>query len=282
MTFIEEIVRADIVSKQEREILSSWETYTNEARWGWKLIHEDVQNLASGSKVLEVGSGSNILAAQVASTGMVVTAIEPSGQGFSIMNILGERVCQYAIHHGVVFEIRNISGEDFIEFEKFDYAYSINVMEHVSEKEKVLDNVLASLKVNATYHFICPNYGFPFEPHFNVPTFLNKYLTDSLLRNYAINRSELSDAAELWNSLNWITVRKLRKWAKGRPNVSMELSKNALNAYILRSASDGVFQDRHPRLTQFAKLVEPVLLTIAKVFPARISPFIDVKITKTN
>jgi hypothetical protein len=155
-------------------------------------------------------------------------------------------------------------------------------MEHVSDIEKVLDNVLAAMKISATYHFVCPNYGFPFEPHFNVPTFLNKRLTDSLLRKFAISRSDIPDAAELWNSLNWITVHKLRKWAKNKPNVSVELSNNALNAYILRAASDGVFQDRHPRLTQFSKLMEPVLLAIAKFLPERMSPFIDIKITKIS
>lgn len=282
MTFIEKIVLADVVGQHELDILPSWETYTNEARWGWNLIHEDVQNLAIKSKILEVGSGPNILAAQVASMGMNVTAIEPSGQGFSFMSLFGRRVSEYAMDHSVVFKTLSIAGEDFIELEKFDYVYSINVMEHVSDVEKVLDNVLTALKLNATYHFVCPNYGFPFEPHFNVPTFLNKRLTDTLLRKFAIARSDTPDAVELWSSLNWITVHKLRKWAKNKLNVSVELSNNALKAYILRAASDGLFQDRHPRLTQFSKLMEPVLLAIAKFLPRRISPFIDIKITKIS
>lgn len=280
MTFIEEIASAELIGKQESEFLSSWITYTNEAHWGWSLIESDVRKLAKESKILELGSGPNILAAQVTSTGMQVTAVEPSGQGFSVMSLLGKRVHEYATKREVVFETQNLTGEKLSEIEKYDYIYSVNVMEHVSDVYKVLDNAVTALKPNATYRFVCPNYGFPFEPHFNVPTFLNKRLTNALMRRYALNRSTLPDAIELWNSLNWITVSKLRRWAKANPGVAVAFSNYALNSYILRGASDEVFQKRHPRLTKLSVAAEPILLGAAKLLPKRISPFIDIRITK--
>eukprot|EP00494_Astrolonche_serrata_P011852 UN11950 len=54
-------------------------------------------------------------------------------------------------------------------------------MEHVDDVDQVIRNVADSLRHGGTYRFTCPNYFFPYEPHFNIPTLLSKNLTEKLL-----------------------------------------------------------------------------------------------------
>src|SRR3546814_21121737 len=64
--------------------------------------------------------------------------------------------------------VLDIAAEALAECDSFDFAFSINVMEHVNDVEQVIINVFNSLKENAYYDFTCPNYLFPYEPHFNI------------------------------------------------------------------------------------------------------------------
>ena len=43
-------------------------------------------------------------------------------------------------------------------------------MEHVDDVPLVLRRVMSALRPGAAYRFVCPNYRFPFEPHFDIPT----------------------------------------------------------------------------------------------------------------
>ncbi len=264
------------------EHLASWRTYINEAKWGWDLISDSVNSLPPGAQIFEVGAGPQALSAQVASQGMAVTAIEPSGSGFSIMATLGEKVKKLANESKITYSVIDATGEDYINNDFFDFAFSINVMEHVVDVDSVLDNVFASLKIGASYEFVCPNYAFPFEPHFNFPTLIHKGLTDKLIRNSAIKASKISDAEGLWNSLNWITQRKVKKWAKNKDDASIVFSNRALQMYISRAQNDPIFVQRHKVLSQISMKINPLLLAASKLIPKSISPFIDVRITKLS
>jgi SAM-dependent methyltransferase len=280
--FIKKLVDELGSSNLDANDIESWKTYVNEAKWGWDLISPSVMSLPTGSQIYELGAGPQALSAQVAAQGMVVTAIEPSGSGFSIMAALGERVRKLASKSEITYTIIDAAGEDYVRKESFDFAFSVNVMEHVVDISSVLDNVLASLKTGATYQFVCPNYAFPFEPHFSFPTLIHKGLTDKLISKSAIKASKASDPQGLWNSLNWITHRKVKKWAKDNDNVSITFSNRALQMYVTRAQNDPIFVQRHRALSQIAMMINPLLLVISQVTPKSISPFIDVKITKLN
>ena len=58
----------------------------------------------------------------------------------------------------------------------------MNVMEHVEDPALAVDRLTAMLVPGASYRFLCPNYLFPYEPHFNMPTFGSKALTERLMR----------------------------------------------------------------------------------------------------
>ena len=280
MSFIQKVLTDIELNENQSLHIDSWKTYINEALWGWEFIAPYVNSLPIGSQIFEIGAGPQALSAQVASKGMLVTAIEPSGSGFSIMTSLGEKVRNLASESGITYKIIDAPGEEFIQRDSFDFAFSINVMEHVGDFTSVLDNVLASLKIGATYHFVCPNYAFPFEPHFNIPTLINKRLTDKYLSKYAIASSPSIDPEGLWDSLNWISVRKIRRWARCQSNISIQFSNRALEMYVTRSQTDPIFVERHKNLARISKPITKVLLIISRFFPKSVSPFIDVKITK--
>ncbi len=282
MDFIQKIIE-DLDSHEfAPKYIESWNTYLNEAKWGWDFISPSISALPAGSRVFELGAGPQALAAQVASQEMIVTAIEPSGSGFSIMAELGEKVNALAAKSNITYTVIDATGEEYVNCNFFDFAYSINVMEHVSDINSVLDNVLSSLNVGGAYQFVCPNYAFPFEPHFNFPTLVHKGLTDMVIRKKAIKTSTVSDAEGLWSSLNWITQRKVKKWAKEKDNVSVVFSHRALQMYISRAQNDPIFVQRHKILSQMSMKISPLLLAISKLVPKSISPFIDVRITKLS
>ena len=269
-----------IAKKLSNEFLIAWETYFNEAIWGWQLIQEDIQRLPPASRVLEIGAGPQVLTCKVSSQNVTVTAIEPFGQGFSIMRELGNMVSVIAEEQGLKYDFIETTGESFVKPQYFDFAYSINVMEHVDDVNLVLENVIASLRNGGQYHFVCPNYAFPFEPHFNSLTLLNKKLTDRFLKPRILNYSHNPEAEDLWNSLNWVTVRKIKKWSKTRVDVSVIFSNRALLMYVSRSVSDSTFQNRHPKLSRFTRIFQKLIEICASVIPPRFLPIIDVVITK--
>ena len=269
-----------IAKKLSNEFLIAWETYFNEAIWGWQLIQEDIQRLPPASRVLEIGAGPQVLTCKVSSQNVTVTAIEPFGQGFSIMRELGNMVSVIAGEQDIKYDFIETNGESFVKPQYFDFAYSINVMEHVDDVNLVLENVIASLRNGGQYHFVCPNYAFPFEPHFNSLTLLNKKLTDRFLKPRILRYSNNPEAEDLWKSLNWITVRGVKKWSKNRDDISIKFSNRALLMYVSRSISDATFQNRHPKLSKFTRVFQKIIEICARAIPNRFLPIIDVVITK--
>jgi 2-polyprenyl-3-methyl-5-hydroxy-6-metoxy-1,4-benzoquinol methylase len=57
---------------------------------------------------------------------------------------------------------------------KYDLIFSINVMEHLKDPYAVLNQMNTALKLGGKYRFFCPNYDFPFEPHFGKWIFSRK------------------------------------------------------------------------------------------------------------
>jgi 2-polyprenyl-3-methyl-5-hydroxy-6-metoxy-1,4-benzoquinol methylase len=71
--------------------------------------------------------------------------------------------------------------EDFEYDHKFDIIFSINVMENLKDPYSVLIQMNSALKFGGKYRFFCPNYDFPYEPHFGKWIFREKtqYFTSS-------------------------------------------------------------------------------------------------------
>lgn len=269
-------VRRD-VQAQAPELLNLFDIHANESRFGRQWLEEELSKLRPEDKLLEVGAGMLLLACQLKHEGFAVTALEPVGEGFTHFYRLQQCVLAYAKKHGILPEILPVTGEELAIEKCFAFAYSLNVMEHVADVEKVIVQVTAALTPGGTYRFLCPNYAFPFETHFAIPAFGSKKLTWFLMRRW-IERSAMPDAAGVWASLNWITVGQVKRICR-RLNITPFFYKNILRVYIERALYDKVFQARHPILGYiFEGLRKAGLLTAACWIPARFMPVMDCRI----
>ena len=126
---------------------------------------------------------------------------------------------------------------------------------------------MQAVKPQCCYRFACPNYSFPFEPHFCIPIIVNKRITYNFFRD-KINKAPFDDAKGLWNSLNWLTVRKVRKLAKFNGYYS-SFDRSIVKFYVERALRDKTFCDRHPTIHKLVRRLEkPTFFNFSISFPS--------------
>lgn len=272
------------VLENEPSMLSILDTYKEEALFGRRYIANDLAQINKGAAILEVGAGSLLLSCQLIREGFKVVALEPVGDGFSHFDRLRELVLERAKALDCVPEMLNQRAEDLIITDNFDYAFSINVMEHVGDVKAVITKVVASLHANACYHFTCPNYLFPYEPHFNMLTLFSKPLTEKFFHNRIHGFTELEDPTGTWQSLNWISVLQVSKLVRQMPELSVAFNKQFLVSTLARIAYDNEFSARRSKLMR--ALIRILLCFrlhyLAGLIPATIQPIIDCTLTRTR
>lgn len=257
------------------ELLPLFETMAGEAIFARDWLADDLAQLPRGARLLEVGGGSFLLSCQLAEEGFAVTSIEPVGEGFGEFHALAHYVLEQAHMRPTIAPCR---AEDFTSEERFDFAFSINVMEHVDDVAAVIRQVTEVLKPGASYRFFCPNYLFPYEPHFNIPLAGSKQLTERLFRN-RIYGHPMSDAAGVWKSLNWITVPHVRRVAA---HLSPVFNKTTLVWILERALRDPQFAARRApwMITIIRAAVGLHLHRMAQWIPAVMQPIMDVRLTR--
>lgn len=273
-------VRAHFVETAP-DLLPLFHTYAEEAAFGRRYIAIDLERLLPGARVLEVGAGSMLLSCQLAREGFAVTGLEPTGFGFAHFDRMRELILDCAKTQGCLPDILDSTAEALTLAGCFDYAFSVNVMEHVGDVELSLASVGRSLKPGATYRFTCPNYLFPYEPHFNIPTFFSKQLTERLLHQ-KIHAHAMPDPSGLWKSLNWISVPGIRRMAKRMSGLKVTFNTAFFVSTLARVASDPDFAERRSPLTRnvILLLVKFHLHQLFRFVPAVMQPVIDCKVEK--
>lgn len=271
-------------SKTEPKLLPLLDIYAAEAIFGRNYIASDLESLPSGAKILEIGAGSLLLSCQLAREGFQITALEPIGQGFSHFEQMRQIILARATAIGCLPTTLNLSAETLTESKIFDFAFSINVMEHVADIACVIANVGKSLKVGATYRFTAPNYLFPYEPHFNIPTLFSKKLTEKIFKQKIFNCKKNTDPAGTWLSLNWITVIQVRKIVRQFPALKVTFNRHLLVATIQRITSDPIFSNRRSLVIRniLSLLVKLRMHHFFRFIPAEFQPIMDCQIQKTS
>lgn len=232
------------------DLLPLFNIYAGEARFGESVILPEVKQLSSGDKILEIGAGILLLSCHLQREGYAVTAVEPFGIGFSHFDRLREIVLAYASEKGFAPSLYTIPAENLEFTSAFDYAFSINVMEHVKDIALVMKRVLAAIRPAGRYRFVCPNYLFPYEPHFNMPTLFSKSLTERLLGRYIRSSQSVVDPVGTWTSLNWISVSQVRRICGKDLKVVPIFNRSAFYRFIERALHDDDFQRRRgPMIT---------------------------------
>lgn len=265
-------------------LVSLFDTYAAEAIFGRRYIALDLERLARGARVLEVGAGSLLLSCQLVREGFEVTGLEPTGTGFSHFEQMRQVILERAVALDCLPRVLNLAAETLAERNTFDYAFSVNVMEHVNEVECVVVNVGNSLKVGAIYRFTCPNYLFPYEPHFNMPTLFSKRLTEKVLGRKIFGSKKMPDPSGTWESLNWINVIQLRSIVKRLPRLRVTFNPRLLVSTLERVASDqGFAKRRSPAVRQMLLLLVRLRLhQLLRFMPVMLQPIMDCRLQKIS
>lgn len=248
------------------------ETYLNEAPVALSLL-EPILGRSTPVRLLEVGSGIGAVTACLRSVGYSVVALEPGGPGFEDLLLLEELVLAASdrLIEGDEDSAPSLRiGVDDLDpaiHGPFDVAFSVNVLEHVPDPLAALNRMQAVLEPQGIQRHACPNYAFPYEPHFFVPLLpLWPSQTARLLP------SSVTETG-LWSSINFITARQVRRWARST-DVSVSFDHGVLAEAFERFLADSVFAERHSGLTRIVHMVRrarlmPILRTVP---PAAVSP----------
>lgn len=270
------------IEKLSPDILSVLDVYISEAKFGRRYIDYDLATLAPGAVILEVGAGALLLSCQLVREGFRVTALEPVGVGFSHFNQIRSFVIDFAKSQDCLPIMLNQAAEQLCLIDCFDYAFSINVMEHVVNVPKVIVNVSKCLKIGAQYRFTCANYLFPYEPHFNIPTLFSKSLTEKVFRKQIYSNVFVDDPGGVWKSLNWITVRQVVQTTGTNSDISVSFDRAMLRSLLLRVVNDPQFSRRRsPLVRSIVKIIVRIGLDrVAQWIPAFLQPMMDCTITR--
>jgi 2-polyprenyl-3-methyl-5-hydroxy-6-metoxy-1,4-benzoquinol methylase len=259
-----------------------FDIYANEAIFGLSVIKDDLIILPRGATVLEVGAGALLLSGYLASSGLRVYALEPIAAGFSHFHELQGAVVKHYATIGVQLKLIESTIEEFFDTERFDYIFSINAFEHVRDVERAITNTYLSLKHGGALRIYCPNYHFPYEPHFNIPTLINKKLTQYFFATFIMTSPRMPQPKETWEGLNWINVTQVNRFIRGRFETSPIFNPLATYQIVTRVLQDLQFSERRAKwITLFLRVINRAgLLKLFKFIPVTLSPVMDFRVER--
>lgn len=117
------------------------------------------------NKILEIGGGMHFLSNYLAYLNYDIISLEPGGFRSEVDEVR-RRILKLKEPN---LNIKNVYLENIaIKYQnKFDFVYSINVLEHTKDLKKHLFSINEILRNEMSVcHIRCPNYTFPFESHF--------------------------------------------------------------------------------------------------------------------
>jgi SAM-dependent methyltransferase len=254
------------------------ERFVNEARFGLSRVLPTLSSFEPGTvEVLEVGAGSCILSAYLASKRLHVTAVEPLGPEFDFFADFQNCVLEFCRRKAIELNVVRTTGEQLHLPGRFDVAFSINALEHMRDPLLTIDNMYESLKPGGIALIHCPNYTIPLEVHFNV--FL---LTRSKPINEWLYRSRISRYPKVWDELNFVRyVDVHRHLTNRRANFSFDHS--VMRELVLRLMEDPIFAVRMPAVVRAigAMLRHTGLLHALSYVPPRFQTPMEVHIRKS-
>ena len=237
--------------------------YEEEARVG--LIALQSADLSNRRRLLEIGSGVGLLSLFLSYLGKDVVSIEPQGQGFDVMHSIRRAYIENFVQEGLgnLPQFIDMKAEDLNEDEMglFDLAFSINVIEHVDDPSAVLTAIHAVVAQGGVHCHVCPNYFFPYDPHFGVIVLPRLSVLARLFLRGEITQSPL------WKSLNFIDYGTIRRWSK-RLGVPIEFNPDIFRLAFNRLKEPSCFSSRHGLLARTIGRLSPrVLQVIAAATP---------------
>lgn len=233
---------ADLVGAELKQIELEVDMSLAEALQTVSMLHG--HQFRQGAHALEVGAGFGFASLALASFGYQVTALEPGGIGFEKNRTVAAHLISLAGLQ-VRYLDATVEQADLINGPKFDLIFSNNVLEHVHDVHAGLANLAGALDAGGFMVHSCPNYAFPFEPHFGIPLIP---LFPRLTRLVIPRKIAKSD---LWASLNFISYRQVAALARAE-NLFVSFERGTIVASVTRLRSDAEFARRHKLLGRLA------------------------------
>ena len=221
--------------------------------------------LEDGGRVLEVGSGLGLTSAYLSSTGVEICSLEPGGVGFERYERVNPllRASLDISHPHLAVAVEDITYE---QAGTFDLIFSNNVLEHVADVETALGTLGALLRPGGVMVHNCPNYSVPYEPHFGIPLLPVRPASTARVLPGTIT------STGLWQSLNFVTAREVRRIA-ARQGAVVSFERGLLGDTMDRFA-EPEFARRHPALARLAGVLGALAPVLRRVPPTLATPMI--------
>ncbi|WP_167772862.1 class I SAM-dependent methyltransferase [Ramlibacter humi] len=275
---------ADHVAQHRPALTPLLDVFVQEAKFARQSIDARLRELPPGAAILEVGAGLMLMSCHLRALGYEVHALEPIGHGFSGFAELQDVVLAFARSRGVGPRVLPIPVEDLQEVSRYDFAFSLNVMEHVGSVPEAIACVGRALRPGASYLFICPNYLFPYEPHFNMPTLGSKRLTEKVLGRRILASKAVPDPQGTWHSLNWINVLQVGRVCRKHTDLACSFDRTLLATFFERAAHDPGFAARRGEAIAWvaSAIVRSGLSRALRFLPAALQPVMKCTLTKAG
>lgn len=232
-----------------------------------------------GLRCLEIGSGPGLLLGRLKAQFPTCRfeGLEPVGSGFAKteapLKIIAGRT-------GLT--IHRCGYEDFRSEGGYDLIFSINVFEHVADWRDYLTRTHGWLAPGGLSIALCPNYAFPWEPHFRLPIVATKGLTKAVFARAIESYERDFDYAGLWASLNFVTKRQVLRYARDA-GLTLSSDETVMRRMFARLFTDPAFARRQRALAGIAGLLYRTGLTRVLELPGfrLFSPFMALRLLKS-
>ena len=234
--------------------------------------------LDKDKKILEVGGGIHLLTSFLHQD-YDITSIEPGGFTGFTDELRNKILDQHKL------KVHTTTVENFTTDSKFDFIFSMNVLEHTDDIKQHIISCMNLLKDEHSLLFIqCPNYTFPFEPHFYkwfIPFFSN-FTFRTLRRKSLIKELGKGRYENILNHLNfnctYFNLKKLPLPIKfihplqdifNRLDIDTTFKQRLCNNFIVKICY---------QLINFLKIKKLLI----SVYPKSLCPYLIMEIKKRN
>lgn len=255
-----------------------FQTYIDEAVFFFKVVREQIESSHVRS-VVDVGSGIGLFGRLLATLGVRVTCLEPGSEGFTDVIEMSEIIEQAWTSPSVQFDFRKEYLSDFArQGLRGDFYTCINVIEHVPSFEDFLGEIIYEVGVSGYAYIVFPNYSFPYEPHFSIPTLWSKKLTQKAFsKAIGANRHHLQEPWEFWGDLSFPNYRKTRRIVRAL-GANYKFSRDTFLSYFSR-LSDQRFVSRKGVGFAILRRFRATGLCVGRLIPLAIVPVVDLRIS---
>ena len=209
------------------------------------------------SSVLEIGSGTGILLNELKENfpDIQFLGIDPNVSGFHNLKTIISKLNE----DGYNIKVESTGVEKYSSDKKFDLIFSINVFEHVEDQIQYLLKTHELLNKNGLNVILCPNYDFPYEPHFVIPIIINKKITKFIFNSKIKNFEKKENEHGLWDGLSFLGRKKIEKILKNH-NYTYFLDDTIKARMLNRLNSDRAFKKRQGIAGTLAKILRFLMI----------------------